>query len=84
MSATALFFLFTLSPVFTKTYLLWLFPSYSIGLYEYLLSYKNKYGNGNRIYVLYFLLLLFFWGFYGYYLKIWDTNFAFSEDGINF
>lgn len=82
MSAISMMLLLLISPVFNDSYLIWLMPLYSLGLYEHLLTYKNKLGN--RTNVIYVLLLLIFWGLYGYYLKIWDTNFYFSEGGINF
>lgn len=59
-----LFFLFT--PVFTRTYILWLIPIYILYLYE-----KFKY---NRIY--FYVFLSIFYLFFYIYLKVWDQGFT--------
>lgn len=60
----ALLFLFT--PVFTRTYVLWLIPIYTLYMYE---RFKN-----NKIYF-YVFLSLFYILFY-VYLRVWDQGFT--------
>jgi len=59
-----LFFLFT--PVFTRTYVLWVLPVYILFLYE---RFKGK-----KVY--FYAFLIAFYLFFGLYLKVWDQGFT--------
>ncbi len=59
-----LFFLFT--PVFTRTYMLWLIPIYTLSVYE---RFKDK-----KIY--FYIFLSIFYIFFYFYLIAWDQGFT--------
>lgn len=59
-----LLFLFT--PIFTRTYVLWLLPIYILALHE---KFQKK-----KVY--FYALIFIFYLFFGLYLKIWDQGFT--------
>lgn len=80
LAFVCMLFFYLLTPVFMRTYLIWFLPLYAVGVYNFIYSFKNKIKKNFEVF--YFLSLSLFWGFYAFYLSIWEESFWFSENGI--
>lgn len=80
MATISMFFFYLLTPVLLRTYLIWFMPVFAIGMHKFLIQFKNKIKTW--VLPLYYISLILFWGFYAFYLSIWEQGFWFSENGI--
>ncbi|GEM_PF-3769271 len=67
MATISMFFFYLLTPVLLRTYLIWFMPVYAIGMYRFLVQFKNKFKKW--VVPLYFVSIILFWGFYAFYLS---------------
>lgn len=80
MAGISMFFFYLLTPVLMRTYLIWFMPVYAIGTYKFLIQFKGRVKEW--FLPLYFISIIIFWGFYSFYLSIWEHGFQFYETGI--
>ncbi len=72
MATISMFFFYLLTPVLLRTYLIWFMPVYAIGMYRFLVQFKNKF---KKWVVPLYLFQLFCFGDFMHLLKFLGIRF---------